>query len=316
MSWAPRDRVVSELITSPQRSDRAIAAAARCSRDRIARVRATLEATGQIPRTDPASRTARPRPRPLRRSRDRAIRVLLANPWRSDVLLAQAARVGVTTICQTRRELEASGHIPHVPPSGRERLHQRSKPSRARTAILLGARTSREVADQASVSMSWAWQARRTAAARPPVPKPPLPPVACEQCGNQFIPTRRQHHSRPQRFCSKICGDAAHLARKRAARPPPEPRPPKITELPPFDFSKGTCTHVPRSQQSWWTSDNPVLREGAANICGVCPVLHLCLEWSLNLPRDDNTIYAGMGRAERRELRRMIRDLRDDAPRM
>ena len=300
-----------QLTADPARSDTLIAAAAQCSRASVYPVRAALVSSGQIPPVPAAARTWRPPPRRLARARDRAVRVLIANPRRSDAVLGQAARVTRRYIAMVRAELEPTGQIERVPPPHRtQRRPRRPQPGRARTAILLGARTPAEVAAAAGITRQAAWQALRTERARPPLPKPPLPPVACEQCGRMFTPTRRQHLSRPQRYCSKICANTAHTARKRADRPPQEPRPPKITPLPPFDFSKGTCTHVPPSQQLWWTSDNPVLREGAANICGVCPIVHLCLEWSLDLPRDDNSIYAGLGRAERRELRRMIRDQR------
>lgn len=308
------DRAIAELLTDPARSDAIVAAAAGCSVSVVFRARAQLEATGAIPRVDVADRARRPDP-PLpqrpRRARDRAVRVLAANPRRSDGMLAAAARVSLATITVTRHELEELGQIPVVPVARREHRARPPRPSRARRAILLGARSTREVSARAGVTRQWAWQARKTEQARPKMPRPPLPPVACEQCGNMFSPSRRQHVSRPQRYCSDSCAYAADRARRRANRPPPEPKPPKITELLPFDFSKGTCTHVPPSQASWWTSDNPVLREGAANICGVCPILHLCLDWSLsNLPRNNNVIYAGLGAEGRKELRRMIRDQR------
>jgi Transcription factor WhiB len=309
VGWAPRDRVIAEITADPARSDRAIASAAGCDRGRVARVRAKLEHQGAIPRVEPADRAERPRPRQPRRARDRAVRVLVANPFRSDSLLASAARVGVTTICETRRELEQSGQIPRVPVSSREVLHVRRKPSRAHTAIVLGARTSREVADRAHVTMGWAWAALRAERARPPLPKPPLPPVACAHCGTMFVPTRRQHTSRPQRYCSDICADAAYSARRIARRPPPQPKPPRIIELPNApSWEKGLCTHVPASQAIWWTSDNAALRSGAAEICRACPIITPCLEWSVNLPDADDTVYAGLGREGRRELRRLIRD--------
>ena len=300
-----RQRVERELSTDPCRSDAVVAAAAGCSRASVYPVRAALVSAGVIPPVPASARTPRSPPRRLARARDRAVRVLCANPRRSDALLGQAARTTRRYIAMVRAELEASGQIPRVPVADRtERRPRRPQPSRARTAILLGARTSREVADAAGVTRQAAWQALRTERARPPLPKPPLPPVACEFCGNQFIPTRRQHLSRPQRYCSKICGSAAHTARKRADRPPPEPRPPKIPSLPnPPSWEKGICTHVPPSQQSWWTSDNPHLREGAANLCMSCPVLIPCAEWSLHLPRDDDTIYAGLSAADRRAIR-------------
>ncbi len=306
-----RQRVEQALTADPYRSDAIVAAAAQCSRASVYPVRAALASSGQIPSVPPCDRTRRPQPRRLARARDRAVRVLCANPYRSDALLGQAARVTRRYIAMVRAELESAGQIERVPPAARtERRPRRPQPGRARTAILRGARTPAEVAAAAGITRQAAWQALRTERARPPLPKPPLPPVACEQCGNQFTPTRRQHTSKPQRFCSKICGNAAHTARKRADRPPPEPRPPKITELPPFDFRKGACTHVPAAQARWWTSDNAAFREAAAYLCQTCPILHLCLDWSLNLPRDDNTVYAGLGAQDRRELRRMIRDLR------
>ncbi len=304
-----RQHVEQALTTDPYRSDTLIATAAGCSRASVYPVRAALVRSGQIPPVPASARTWRPPPRRLARTRDRAVRVLCANPYRSDAVAGQAARVTRRYIAMVRAELESAGQIERIPPAARtERRPRRPQPGRARTAILLGARTPAEVAAAAGITRQAAWQALRNERARPPLPKPPLPPVACEQCGNMFTPTRRQHLSKPQRYCSRTCGYAAQTKRRHAAKPPPEPRPPKITELPPFDFSKGTCAHVPAAQARWWTSDNAAFREAASYLCQACPILHLCLDWSLNLPRDDNTIYAGMGGAERRELRRMIRD--------
>ena len=276
-----RQRVEQALTADPYRSDAIVAAAANCSRASVYPVRAALEHSGQIPAVPACDRTRRPPPRRLARARDRAQRVLIANPYRSDAVLAQAARVTRRYIAMVRAGLESSGQIEHIPPPHRtERRPRRPQPGPARTAILLGARTPAEVAAQAGITRQAAWQALRNERARPPIPLPPLPPVACEQCGGHFTPTRRQHRSKPQRFCSKICGNAAHTARKRADRPPPEPRPPKIRELIPFDFAKGTCAHVPRSQAAWWTSDNAASPRGRGVLVPACPILHLCLDWA------------------------------------
>ena len=288
MSWAPRDRVTGEITRNPARSDRAIAEAAGCDCGRVARARRVLERDGQIPHIEPADRVERPRPRQPRRNRDRAIRVLAANPWRSDGLLARQARIGVTTVCEARHQLEHTGQIPVVDPDRREHRTPSPRTGRGRTAIQRGARTPRQVADAAGISYGAAWKALAIERNRPKMPRPPPPPQQCEQCGNMFDPPNPPRGN-PPRYCSKGCGHAAQTARRRANRPPPEPRPPKVPELPnPPSWEKGLCTHTPKSQRSWWTSDNPVLREGAANICGVCPVAEPCLEWSLALPPDDN----------------------------
>ena len=224
MSWAPRDRVIGEITANPARSDRALAAAAGCDRGRIARVRRELEASGRIPRTVPADRTERPRPSQPRRARDRAVRVLIGNAWRSDVLLAREARTSVTTVCEARHELEADGAIPVVPPDRREHRPQPPRPSRSRRAIVLGARTPREVANAAGVTRGQGWKALKVERNRPKMPPPPLPPKQCEQCGRMFVPSRRQHASKPQRFCSKTCNERAHTIRRRAGKPPPDLR--------------------------------------------------------------------------------------------
>jgi len=311
MGWAPRDRVTGELLAGPERSDRAIAAAAGCSRDRVARVRRVLERAGEIPHVEPGRRTGRPRPRPLRRSRDRAVRVLVANPFRSDVLLARAARVSVTTVCEARHELESSGQIPPVPASRREVLHQRRRASRTRQAIVLGARSPKDVAAAAGVSRGAAWAALRRERARPPIPKPPLPPQPCEQCGNMFSPSRRQHVSRPQRYCSDACAYAADRARRRANRPPPEPKPPKITELPPMPpeiVLGGLCVQpgLKKEHRYVWASDRTEDREIARRYCKVCSVQMVCRDWSMFLPNDD-AIYAGLDGQDRQRLRQALR---------
>ena len=301
-------RADAELTRDPRRSDRAVAETAGCSRQAVARARARLTRTGAIPATAPAEREARLRPH--HSARARAATSLKSNAWRSDGMIARAARVSTPTVRRVRAELEAAGKIPRVPPSKRAVQRQRPRPpSPTRLAILLGARTSREIADRAGVTVGAGWKALRAEKRRPPVPRPLPPAQDCEHCGFPFIPPSPPR-GKPPRFCSDSCSDAAYKRQRHAKRPPPETEP-KVIALPnPPSWEKGLCTNMPASQASWWTSDNPVLREGASNICGVCPVREPCLEWSLALPPDDNVIYAGLGRDGRRELRRMISDQR------
>lgn len=301
-------RADAELIRDPARSDRAVAGAAGCSRQAVARARARLVRTGAIPATAPAERAARLRPHHSARSR--AATCLKSNAWRSDGMIARAARVSTPTVRRVRAELEQSGKIPRVPPSRRAVQRQRPRPpSPTRLAILLGARTSREITDQAHVTVGAGWKALRAERNRPPVPRPLPPAQDCEHCGFPFIPPSPAR-GKPPRFCSDSCSDAAYKRKRHADKPPPQPEP-RYPSLPsPPSWEKGMCTHVPPSQASWWTSDNPVLREGAMNICGVCAVREPCLDWSLALPNDDNTVYAGLGRDGRRELRAALADLR------
>ncbi len=303
-----RARAEAELRRDPYRSDAVVAAVIGGDRYRVGRWRHALEASGQIPVIASGRRAARLRPR--HSARERAATSLKSNAWRSDGMIARAARVSTPTVRKARHQLEAQGKIPRVPPGKRAIQRQRPRPpSPTRLAILLGARTSREVADQAHVTVGAGWKALRAEQRRPPVPRPLPPAQDCEHCGHPFIPPSPPR-GKPPRFCSDSCSDAAYKRKRHAAKPPPSPEP-RIRELPnPPSWEKGQCTHVPASQASWWTSSNPVLREGAANICGVCAVREPCLEWSLQLPPDDDVIYAGLGREGRRELRRMISDQR------
>jgi hypothetical protein len=122
-------------------------------------------------------------------------------------------------------------------------------------------------------------------------------------------------------YCSTACSKAAEARRLHHAqldrsqdrpRQPPEvsAHPEKrIRELPrPPDWSQGLCTTVPSRMRAWWTSEIRTEREAAALMCQGCPVLAECGQWSLSLPLDDGTVYAGMSAAERRRRVRALRD--------
>ena len=79
-----------------------------------------------------------PGPPPVARSRAEA--ELVADPYRSNYVIAIAARCAPQSVCTWRRELEAAGVIEHVDPANRiARPCQIPFRSRARTAIEAGA---------------------------------------------------------------------------------------------------------------------------------------------------------------------------------
>lgn len=83
-------------------------------------------------------------------------------------MIARAARVSTPTVRKARAELERQGRIPRVPPGKRAVQRQRPRPpSPTRLAILLGARTSREIADAAHVTVGAGWKALRAERNRP-----------------------------------------------------------------------------------------------------------------------------------------------------
>jgi hypothetical protein len=231
----------------------------------------------------------------------RAAQQLITDPRKSDLALAEIARTSSTTIASVRARLEAVGVIERVKPADRTpRPRPQRQDSPAALAIAAGARTPRQVADAAGISLQAAWRALRKL-------NPPLHDAAaaadalsvsasacCERCHAPFTFTPRPNRP-PRRWCGPDC--------RRPVRDPSAHHPPPITELPPFDFSKGLCTHVPPSQATWWTSDNVFLREAARELCLACPLLVPCAEWSMHLPRRDTAIYGGMGAPERRALR-------------
>lgn len=234
----------------------------------------------------------------------RAARHLIEDPARSDALIAEAAHCSTTTIGSIRARLERAGVIEHVPVASRARVPYPQQPSAARDAILvLGTDApAGEVARLAGVSLQAAWAMLRKLG---PVPLADCAASAdaiavqaqalCERCHAPFTFVPRGNRP-PRRWCSPDC--------RRPVRDPYAHHPPPIIELPPFDFAKGLCTHVPASQASWWTSSETALREAARSICEVCPLLAGCADWSLSLPVTDTAIYGAMSSTERLRLKR------------
>ena len=127
-----------------------------------------------------------------RRARLRAAAALRASPYRSDQLIAGRARCSTTTVARARRQLEADGTIPQVPVSRRQRRPYPRQASRTHAAIVAGARTPREVADAAGVSLQAGWKALRAHREREAIPALPPPPQDCERCGRPFVPVAQQ----------------------------------------------------------------------------------------------------------------------------
>ena len=244
-----------------------------------------------------------------RRARQRAGAALRANPWRSDQLIARQARCGSTTAAAARRQLEDAGLIPPVPVSRRERQPYPRQQSATHAAIIGGARTPRQVADVAGVSMQAAHKALQRHREREPIPRPPPPPSGCEHCGRVYVPAPRPG-GRPQRYCSDPCAGAARNARRRAVRAAGRlAAPPQIRQMPPIPDAVilgGLCVQ-PGARYWLWASDDPADREQARRICKVCSVQLVCLAWSLEaIPPGDSAIYAGEGKAGRRRLRQQL----------
>ena len=116
----------------------------------------------------------------------------------------------------------------------------------------------------------------------------------------------RPPSAEPEPASNALARLLAYVTEERIPKAPPgqppgdQRREPRIPDLPrPPDWSRGVCAHVPASQQTWWTSSDPVLREAAAHLCEGCPVLELCAEWSLALPVHDIAVWGAMSRQER-----------------
>ena len=239
----------------------------------------------------------------------RAAAALTRDPARSDRLIALAARCDPATVRRTRHELEAAGTIPPTP----RRAHRTplpQRPGRARTAVMRGARTTREVMNAAGVSRKMAWRALHdrtpgladAAAATDALSVQAT--VPCAGCGTAITFDPRKG---PRKACSNRCSLASGRAlrqQQQASGESPNRWPP-VTGLPkPPDFSKGLCTTVKPAQRGWWTSENRDEREAAAHMCQGCPVREPCTAWSLALPASDPSVYAGLSQAERVKRRR------------
>jgi len=264
-----------------------------------------------------------------------AARVLIEDPQRSDAALAELAQVGSTTITSVRARLEQVGVIPHIPVADRVARPRPRQDSRTAAAIAAGCTTPRQIADAANVSMQAAWRAWRklnpvqqdVAAATDSISVAKMPRMyedtaaatdsitvsataTCGQCGQPFSVSTRNSR---RRYCTPRCADAAAAAQGHAPKPrladPDHPFPQIQSLPPPPDWSRGTCAHVPASQQTWWTSSDPVLREAAAHLCSTCPILAECAQFSLALPVTDPAVYAGMSQAERLRRKREERRL-------
>lgn len=271
----------------------------------------------------------------VRPAASRAERELLSDPCRSDELIAAELGCSNVTVWYTRQRLEQAGAIPAIPPP--QRIARPRQPSQAALAVALGASTPAEVAEAAGVTI-------RTAQRQIQRARPELPDVAAAtdslsvldttpDPGNRATEALLAHPKRSNYAIAEAAGcDEATVRRARArlerageilefvteerepkgppGQPPgPTRKPPAIRPLPaPPNWSEGRCAHVPPSQQSWWTSADPVLREAAANICTACPVLEPCAQWSLSLPVHDPSVYGAMTQTER--LRRKAEERR------
>ncbi len=245
---------------------------------------------------------------PPSRAQQRAGAALRANPYRSDAVIARAARCSRPTAFRARQQLEQAGVIPSVPVPRRQRRPYPRQQSATHSAILAGARTSREVADLAGVSADGGRKALQRHHLREPIPVPLPPPRDCEHCGKPYVPRVRGNGGSPQRFCSGQCRLDWHNARKRVSRAVPLPPDYPVLTLPDSVFmADGLCSDPGTLRKVGgfiWTSDLEADRRLAKAICKSCAVRCLCLAWSLHLPREDSAIYAGLGGRDRRRLRR------------
>jgi len=272
-----------------------------------------------------------------------AARVLITSPQLSDAALAELAGVGSTTIGSTRVRLEQVGVIPRVPVADRTARPRPRHDSRTAAAIAAGCTTPRQIADAAGVSLQAAYKALqrtrpRLADAAAAVDSlsvvrdtPEFTDVAgsteaisvvvtitCAQCTAAFTVSTADAQRRHNRFCSDPCRDADSRAQGRQTRPRQADGTRYMHQVPipdfppPPDWSRGVCAHVPKSQQGWWTSRDPVLREAAANLCETCPILAPCAEFSLAMPVTDSAVWAGQTQAER--LRRKRAAAAQDKP--
>ena len=239
----------------------------------------------------------------------RAAEALLADPERGNLAIASAAGCSAWTVWAERRRLERLGQIPPRAASPGLRPGQQL-PSRTRDAIAAGARTPRQVADAAQVSLQAAYKALKNrstgladlAAAADAISVQAT--VPCKRCGTviTFDPRRG-----PRRACSNRCSLAIgrELRQQQQATGESPNRWPPVTGLPPApDFSQGLCTTVKPAQRRYWTSSDPGEREAAAHMCAGCPVREPCADWSLALPASDPSVYAGLSQSERVRRRR------------
>jgi hypothetical protein len=147
------------------------------------------------------------------------------------------------------------------------------------------------VADDAHVSIQAAWKMLRA------IRRSGVSVATCQGCGEVFTYPARNGLRRS--YCTRAC---------QAARSPGRDETPVPSLPPPPDWSRGLCTTVKPHMRAWWTSSARDEREAAARYCQRCPVLAACERWSLALPWDDDTVYAGLDRTERNRRKRAVRD--------
>lgn len=313
------DRAAAQLTRDPYRSDTAIAAAAACAQQTVSRIRAELAAAELIPAVPLRSRAGYGR---NPQAYDRATQELVTNPYRSNYLIAQLADCSAETAGRARCDMEHTGLIAHIPAIERipklltttprpqatsAARHLIDDPVRSDGIIAEVAGCSRVTAGRAriqleamgliqhvpaSVRATRAIRAPRYADAAASTDAITVQATArCARCRQPF--TFTPHPGRPSRRHCGCCGPARRL--------------PRIIELPPPpDWSRGLCTRAPADERSFWTSGHAEERAAAAETCQHCPVLSECERWSLSLPPDDDTVYAGHGADGRRRLRRAL----------
>jgi len=146
--------IAAALKRDPHHTNMDIARACGVADITVLRARRLLEQSGDIPAVPRGSRTRSPG------AGDRARAALLADPARSDEVIAIAANCTPPTVLLARRDLEAVGMIDHIPVRDRSRRPHPAPPSLTRDAIAkLGPfATPRQVADLAGVSIQAAWR--------------------------------------------------------------------------------------------------------------------------------------------------------------
>ena len=110
---------------------------------------------------------AHPRPPRPGSARARVERELRASPARSDAIIARLARCTQQAAGRWRRQLEASGQIPHVEPADRASITRTWRARPPRLAIEQGAATIAEVMAASGASYGAAWRALDRARSKP-----------------------------------------------------------------------------------------------------------------------------------------------------
>jgi len=127
LSPGPAERALACLLDQPDEPDWIIAKLAGCRPSTVRRARAQLEALGHIPAREPElSEDAYRPPSPSRRAEAE----LMADPARSNFMIAGLAGCHRDTVIKMRRQLEARGEIPAIGAWDRKR-----EPGSGRTGL-------------------------------------------------------------------------------------------------------------------------------------------------------------------------------------